>query len=52
MESNESTFSIDEEILEKVVRTTQEIEGYEEVSLEVKEKVEEKIILDGLKNRG
>ena len=31
MESNESTFSIDEEILEKV---------------------EEKIILDGLKNRG
>ena len=49
MESNELTFSIDEEILEKVVRTTQEIEGYEEVSLEVKEKVDKLSVEHGIK---
>lgn len=49
MESNELIFSIDEEVLEKVVRTTQAIEGYEEAPLEVKEKVEKLSIEHGIK---
>ena len=47
--SKKQQYSISTDVLEKVVRTTQAIEGYEEVTSEVKDKVEKLSLEYGIK---